>query len=664
MRRLLLTLPALLLALTPLLGAIPPAAAAESPRILLNGVELELPDDQKPVIISDRTLVPLRIIFEALRAEVVWEGDLRRVTARKGGLEVILQIGIESARVNGAEVTVNPPPQLIGSRTYVPLRFVSESLGAQVDWEAESRTVLIVTPDGQKPVTGVQRLSALQAAPGAFRRTLYEPGAMLNPDREGAYFMNATTGKTEGWSMAGEMEGVLVFGIGPDNRYVVARTESTGYLADRTTQKVISWNRAEVDLVTAIHGRLLFEGTRHIGGTVGTYTGSDFGPVGHLEGTRKYWVLADTLEIITEFQLEGEPGAQTVPDQALFAPGGGMLALTAAGGLWMIDVKPDGQIKRLADGTGTLQDLPGVADRTEFAFLVKGEGSTSIWKGNWSTGRVGDPRTLPSRRVHLSPDGSLAAWESVAGEFIPTVVISDLVLNNNHRFRADGATACSNWSLNSGPRWVGSQGVAVNTREGRRLITTERTVVAMKALESPRFDIPMAAPGSSGLLAYQEWGDGATWSVGTIRPDGTFGHRLTIDGTNRFFPARAQSLWGSNADEVRFTLQKHWGTGAPCGDFSILMPVRVVTQNVASGSVELQVKGTGDCLNLRETPGLTGKVVACLPDGTRLSPGSGLADGTPRQHWADGGAWVRVKAASGQEGWVMVTSGYVGWATP
>lgn len=661
MRRLLLVLTTVILALAPLVGAVPQATAADSPRIKINGVELDLPDDQRPVIISDRTLVPLRIIFEALRAEVTWEGDLRRVTARKGGLEVVLQIGVESARVGGGEVTVNPPPQLIQSRTYVPLRFVSESLGATVDWEAESRTVLIVTPDGERPVTGTERLSALQAAPGIFRRELFEPGAQLKPDREGAYFMNAANGKAEGWTLFGEMEGTLVFGIGPDNRYVVARTITTGYLADRTTLKMISWNRAEVDLVTAIHGRLLFEATRPVSGQPATFTGSDFGPVDHLAGTRTYWVLSETLEIITEFRLAGEPGPQTLPNQALFAPGGGVLAVSAAGGLWQVEVKPNGQVKRLADGDGALQALPGVEHGTEFAFIVKTDESTSVRKGNWSTGGVGDAVTLPSRRVHLSPDGNLAAWEAVAGEFIPTVVVTDLV-TGSHRFRVDGATACSNWSLNSGPRWVGGQGVTITSKAGRRLLTPEGTVEQLGALETASLDLPMAAPNGSGILAYQNWGDGATWTVGTVRADGSSVTQLTIDGTHRYFPARAQNLWGSTSEEVRFTLQEHWGSGAPCGDFSILLPTQVVRQNPTSGAVWLQVKGTGDCLNLRETPGLAGKVVACLPDGTRLTPGSGLKEATPQQHWADGGAWVKVRTEKAQEGWVMVTSGYIDWA--
>ena len=102
--------------------------------------------DVEPTIIDDRTLVPMRAIFENLGADIAWDEATETVTGTRSGTTVTLTIGSTAAYVNGEEVTLDVPAMLIGDRTMVPIRFVSESLGAKVDWEAASRTVLISSP--------------------------------------------------------------------------------------------------------------------------------------------------------------------------------------------------------------------------------------------------------------------------------------------------------------------------------------------------------------------------------------------------------------------------------------------------------------------------------------------------------------------------------------
>ncbi len=99
--------------------------------------------DQLPVIENDRTLVPLRAIFEALDAQVTWDGETRTVSAAKGDRSVSLTIDDVNATVNGAAEVLDVPAKIINDRTMVPVRFIAQSFGADVDWNPDTRTVII-----------------------------------------------------------------------------------------------------------------------------------------------------------------------------------------------------------------------------------------------------------------------------------------------------------------------------------------------------------------------------------------------------------------------------------------------------------------------------------------------------------------------------------------
>ncbi len=114
-------------------------------RVLLDGKDLVF--DVPPVIEEGRTLVPLRALFEALGAAVIWNPETRQVTAHKDDITVELTVGSKKAfwrgSKDGHEVTLEVPAQIIGDRVLVPLRFVSEALGGRVDWDEATRTVRI-----------------------------------------------------------------------------------------------------------------------------------------------------------------------------------------------------------------------------------------------------------------------------------------------------------------------------------------------------------------------------------------------------------------------------------------------------------------------------------------------------------------------------------------
>ncbi|MDD4239462.1 MAG: copper amine oxidase N-terminal domain-containing protein [Desulfotomaculaceae bacterium] len=98
--------------------------------------------DVQPIIVNDRTLVPLRAIFEALGTEVQWYEETQTVKAIKADTEVTLVIDGE-AYINGELATLDVPARIVNDRTLVPLRFVSEAMDCQVDWIDTTQTVLI-----------------------------------------------------------------------------------------------------------------------------------------------------------------------------------------------------------------------------------------------------------------------------------------------------------------------------------------------------------------------------------------------------------------------------------------------------------------------------------------------------------------------------------------
>jgi len=99
--------------------------------------------DVMPIIENGRTLVPMRGIFEALGAEVAWDDATKTVTGTKADTKITLQIGNTAANVNDKEVTLDVPAKILDGRTLVPVRFISESLGCEVNWDDATKTVII-----------------------------------------------------------------------------------------------------------------------------------------------------------------------------------------------------------------------------------------------------------------------------------------------------------------------------------------------------------------------------------------------------------------------------------------------------------------------------------------------------------------------------------------
>ena len=116
-------------------------------KVKVDGNYLEF--DQPPIIHDGRTLVPMRAIFEALGAVLVWDNDTRIATATKG--EIIVRVDMSKSEgevmVNGLYVWSDVPPKIVSDRILVPVRVISQSFENIVDWDGTTRTVTVTSYD-------------------------------------------------------------------------------------------------------------------------------------------------------------------------------------------------------------------------------------------------------------------------------------------------------------------------------------------------------------------------------------------------------------------------------------------------------------------------------------------------------------------------------------
>jgi N-acetylmuramoyl-L-alanine amidase len=120
-----------------------PSLNNSAPKVYFNNNQLIF--DVDPIIDNDRTLVPLRAIFEAMGAIVDWNQATKTVTAIKDNTMVVLTIGSTQPTVNGQIWPLDVPAKIIQDRTLAPLRFVGEAFGGTVNWDSATRTVYITS---------------------------------------------------------------------------------------------------------------------------------------------------------------------------------------------------------------------------------------------------------------------------------------------------------------------------------------------------------------------------------------------------------------------------------------------------------------------------------------------------------------------------------------
>ena len=133
--------------------------------VALNGSVLDF-EGVNPTIMSDRTMVPMRAIFEALGADVSWDDISKTAYAHKDDTNV--SIAIDDSRIikNDSEIALDAPARLIDGYTFVPVRAVSEAFGCSVEWDADLRQVVIVSSKTDIPLT-VSEIAPYSGSPYA-----------------------------------------------------------------------------------------------------------------------------------------------------------------------------------------------------------------------------------------------------------------------------------------------------------------------------------------------------------------------------------------------------------------------------------------------------------------------------------------------------------------
>jgi hypothetical protein len=117
---------------------------AESPvQILFNSKKIEM--NQNPVMQNGTVLVPLRTVFEKLGLTVGWDGTTQTITGSKASLDIKLSVDNKVAYVNGEKKALTVAPQLINGNVMIPLRFVAEATGCEVNWNDNTQFITIIT---------------------------------------------------------------------------------------------------------------------------------------------------------------------------------------------------------------------------------------------------------------------------------------------------------------------------------------------------------------------------------------------------------------------------------------------------------------------------------------------------------------------------------------
>ncbi|WP_010250285.1 copper amine oxidase N-terminal domain-containing protein [Acetivibrio cellulolyticus] len=113
--------------------------------VTVDGKAVNFPDAKPFIDMNGRTLIPVRFVTESLGATVGWNEDYQEVTIKKGNVDISIMINDRNIVVSGKIKTMDTEAIIKESRTFVPIRYVAEGLGAKVGWNPNTKTVIITT---------------------------------------------------------------------------------------------------------------------------------------------------------------------------------------------------------------------------------------------------------------------------------------------------------------------------------------------------------------------------------------------------------------------------------------------------------------------------------------------------------------------------------------
>lgn len=131
----------------------PAVSFAKTPAIVVNDNVVQ--SEVAPQIVDGRVLVPIRVISESLGANVNWDANQQTISIQNNNKTIKLQINNSTAYNNDTAVKLDVPPELIQNRAFVPLRFIGESLNSDVAWDNTNYQVTVKQINNSRSLTGV-----------------------------------------------------------------------------------------------------------------------------------------------------------------------------------------------------------------------------------------------------------------------------------------------------------------------------------------------------------------------------------------------------------------------------------------------------------------------------------------------------------------------------
>lgn len=476
-------------------------------------------------------------------------------------------------------------------------------------------------------------------------------GGNIKLEKDLLFLMDPATGAHERWTLSGPANPdawmTVALRASDDGRWVIIRTKETGYLADRTSGAVYQWDRNKHELVAAAADRLVFEAAEPIPGAAGERYHPGWGPHGKANLTGQFKVLDGSFRSVSSFAIDGIRDINA-PRLSLFSPDGRALALYGNGQLFLVDMASGGSQKLAAiSQVWTLKSAGDGKSFTAPKWPVM-EAAPTQW--DWQ----GKELAAPQPGLH-SPDGKYTALT----ELLSGVTLSVEIRENatgKPLMRVLGADLCYGQGLHD--RWdAGGTSLTMWTKEGLRTLSLNGTLTEPGLLKDGNWHDPVPSPTRSGLFADLVTArDGSGMRLDLVNNSGNKQHTVYIDRGVGIFRGTGDPRWHPSGKLVQLGWYVTGGSGGPCGDYPVQLGPKVQKAPFAA-QPSLVVQNTGDCLNLRESPSKTARVLACLKDGSRLT----LA-GSDGLTWADEAIWMRVSAPDGQVGWVTMEGGYISWA--
>ncbi len=425
---------------------LPIFALGQAITVKVNGETVDFPG-VGPQEMNGHVLVPLRGVMEYLGAYVSYDAATKTVTANKSGIDLVLRLGERSALVNGRTVALDVPAQEYRGSTMVPLRFVGESLGAEVRWDAPTYTVNITVSTGGAQGDPNQFDPPRQAPPNEITLTSFasDRSGFLRGGDEVRFTMRGAPGGRATFSIPGVVEdvpmtedqaGVYVgsFRVPTDSRLNLSKASAVGRLRMGNRERIIQasntigiFNQAPViTLLTPESNTRVGRAQPNISATFDVDSGSGIDPnsvemrVDDRNVTRDAQVTSNMITYRPDRPLAG--GRHNVTVRATDRAGN---LVTKS---WSFEVMTDRDvIKSLRFDTGGQPLAPG----TDITVTLVGEA------GGKATYSVGD-RVVDRRMRETEPGHYVGTYTIRRNDIFDNIVVTGkLVTTSGDTFTAE-----------------------------------------------------------------------------------------------------------------------------------------------------------------------------------------------------------------------------------